>query len=250
MVIVLVHGVPETERVWDPLVEALRRAGIAEPIRLSPPGFGAPVPPGWHASVQGYRDWLVAELEQVDGPVDLVGHDWGGGHVLGVAMTRPDLIRSWVSDVPGIFDPEYVWHDQARRWQGADRVEEVAALVGSTSEDRARLLVQQGMAPDSAAAIAPGIDAAMGACILDLYRSALQPVMALAGADLARAAERPGLALLPTADSAVGTDLQRSRAALVAGARTERLDGLGHWWMTTDPAAVAPVLVDFWNSIR
>src|ERR1019366_4880734 len=51
------------------------------------------------------RDWLIGELTDVREPVDLVGHDWGGGHVVNVAMSRPDLIRSWASDVVGIFDP-------------------------------------------------------------------------------------------------------------------------------------------------
>jgi pimeloyl-ACP methyl ester carboxylesterase len=35
-----------------------------------------------------YRDWLIARLEAFRHPVDLVGHDWGGGHVLNVAMAR------------------------------------------------------------------------------------------------------------------------------------------------------------------
>ena len=45
--IVLVHGVPETSAVWDPLVDELVALGHKEPLRLSPPGFGAPVPDGW-----------------------------------------------------------------------------------------------------------------------------------------------------------------------------------------------------------
>jgi pimeloyl-ACP methyl ester carboxylesterase len=83
---------------------------------LSPPGFGAPVPDGWNATAHDYRVWLIGELEYIGYPVDLVGHDWGGGHVLNVAMTRPDLIRTWVSDIPGVLDEDYVWHDLAQQW--------------------------------------------------------------------------------------------------------------------------------------
>ena len=79
---VLVHGNPETDAVWDPLLAELGRDDV---VCLSPPGFGA--------TVGEYRDWLVGELEAFDGPVDLVGHDWGGGHVVNVAMARPDLLR-------------------------------------------------------------------------------------------------------------------------------------------------------------
>ena len=114
MPVVMVHGNPETDAVWRPLVAEL---GLPEVIRLSPPGWGAATPDGWTATVEEYRRWLVGELEEIGEPVDLVGHDWGGGHALNVAMTRPDLLRTWVSDLLGCFDPEYVWHPLAQRWQ-------------------------------------------------------------------------------------------------------------------------------------
>lgn len=251
MPVVLVHGVPETAAVWDLLVEHLAERGETDVRRLSPPGFGADVPNGFDATMHGYRDWLVGELEAIGGPVDLVGHDWGGGHVLNVAMTRPDLIRTWVSDVPGVFDEEYVWHDLAQQWQTPEVGEGVVAgLAAMAVDDRAGFLVAGGMAAEIAERVAPGIDEAMGRSILTLYRSAAQPRAARAGGDLEKAVARPGLALLPTDDDYVGTDEQRRRAAARAGARVEVLDGLGHWWMTQDPAAGAAVLVDFWQGHR
>jgi pimeloyl-ACP methyl ester carboxylesterase len=42
MTIVLVHGNPETEAIWDDLVPHLRSDDV---VRLSPPGFGCPIPP-------------------------------------------------------------------------------------------------------------------------------------------------------------------------------------------------------------
>jgi len=78
-----------------------RRPPLATRIRRTlPDAFGA--------TVGEYRDWLVAELERFEAPVDLVGHDWGGGHVVNAAMARPDLLRSWATDVIALFDPEYV----------------------------------------------------------------------------------------------------------------------------------------------
>jgi pimeloyl-ACP methyl ester carboxylesterase len=114
MTVVLVHGNPETDAVWGPLVAELGRTDV---VRLSPPGWGAPVPDGWGATIEEYRGWLVGELEAIGEPVDLVGHDWGGGHVANVATTRPDLLRTWCSDVLGVFEPDYVWHDIAQVWQ-------------------------------------------------------------------------------------------------------------------------------------
>jgi pimeloyl-ACP methyl ester carboxylesterase len=95
MTVVLVHGNPETDSIWQPLVDALGRDDV---VRLSPPGFGAPLPDGFSATYLAYRGWLEDELEGFDEPVDVVGHDWGGGHVVNVMMHRPELVRSWASD--------------------------------------------------------------------------------------------------------------------------------------------------------
>jgi pimeloyl-ACP methyl ester carboxylesterase len=121
-------------------------------------------------------------------------------------------------------------------------------MTAQPAEARAAFLVGGGMHPVIADRVAPGIDEAMGACILRLYRSAAQPVVADLGAGLESAAARPGLALLPTEDHVVGTDEQRRRAAARAGARVEVLDGLGHWWMTEDPERAAALLSSFWSS--
>ena len=89
--LVLVHGNPETDAVWDPLIDALGRKDV---VRLSPPGFGAPLPLAFPATYIAYRDWLVDELQHIDEPVDLVGHDWGGLHVLNAVMHQPERVAS------------------------------------------------------------------------------------------------------------------------------------------------------------
>jgi hypothetical protein len=54
--------------------------------------------------------------------------------------------------------------------------------------------------------------------------------------------------LQPTADPY--DDAARSgEVATRLGARTHRLDGLGHWWMLQDPAAAAAALRSFWSSV-
>ncbi|OBK17935.1 alpha/beta fold hydrolase [Mycobacterium asiaticum] len=244
MPVVLVHGNPETDAIWDPLVGALGRRDV---VRLSPPGFGAPLPDDFPATYLAYRDWLEAELEQIAGPIDLVGHDWGGGHVVNVVMHRPELVRSWASDVVGLFDPEYVWHDMAQIWQTPEAGEElVETMMAGTVEDRAAQLAGLGITPDIAASLAEAQGPEMGRAILVLYRSARQPAIAEAGQGLANAAVRPGLSILATEDPYVGSEEIRRRAAARAGARTEVLDGLGHWWMVQDPARGAAVLDRFW----
>jgi pimeloyl-ACP methyl ester carboxylesterase len=247
MTLVLVHGNPESSALWGPLVNALGRDDV---VRLSPPGFGSPLPDDFAATYLAYRDWLEGELEPLDEPIDLVGHDWGGGHVINVVMHRPELVRSWASDGLGLFDPDYVWHDLAQVWQTpGDGEQLVDTMVGGTVQDRAEQMHALGMPFDIATEIAAAQGPEMGRAILALYRSAAQPVLAEAGRSLPAAAGRPGLSLLATEDHYVGSDELRRRAADRAGARTDVLEGLGHWWMVEDPARGAAALNLFWETL-
>lgn len=249
MTAVLVHGVPETSVVWDLMVDALIALGHDEPVRLSPPGFGSPVPDGWTATMDEYKAWLVEELEKIGHPVDLVGHDWGGGHVMHVMMDRPDLVRTWVADSVGVYHDDYAWGGLAEQWQTPGLGEEVmAAIIAQPSSELASFLVALGMNAAIADRLVPGIDDTMGKCILGVYRSAVQPAMRKLGKQLETAAARPGMAMFPTEDQGVGTDEQRRHSAVRAGARVEFLPGRGHFWMTEDPRGAASLLSAFWKS--
>ena len=59
MPIVLVHGNPETDAIWDALRTHLGRTDV---LTLSPPGFGAPVSEGFGATSDAYVAWLAGEL--------------------------------------------------------------------------------------------------------------------------------------------------------------------------------------------
>ncbi|MGB3356858.1 MAG: alpha/beta hydrolase [Mycobacterium sp.] len=247
MTVVFVHGNPETPAIWGPLVAVLGRDDV---VLLSPPGFGAPLPDGFGATYLEYRDWLEGELESIDGPIDLVGHDWGGGHVVNVVMHRPELVRSWASDVVGLFDADYVWHDMAQAWQTPGAGEELLDnMMGGGLAARTELMTSLGIPADIAAAIAEHQNDDMRTAILALYRSAAQPAMAKAGRDLESAAARPGLSLLATEDPYIGINDTRQRASERAGARIEVLEGLGHWWMVESPERGAAALTAFWDSL-
>ncbi|MFE3883856.1 alpha/beta fold hydrolase, partial [Streptomyces lydicus] len=210
MTTVFVNGNPESAAIWDPLCAELDRMDV---LRLSPPGFGAPIPSGFGCTVSAYRDWLVAELETLGEPVDLVGHDVGGSTVVSVAMTRPDLLRTWVSDSLGVFDPDYVWHDLAHQWQTPETGEKsVADLMGGTLDARTERMVARGINRPVAARLAAAQGPQMGQAILAFYRSAIQPVMAELGQSLPAAAARPGLAVIGTDDHLVGSQDMRRRS--------------------------------------
>ncbi len=247
MTVVLVHGNPEVAAIWDPLRAELGRDDVAT---LSPPGFGAPVPEGFTATADEYRDWLIGELEAMNGPIDLVGHDWGGGHVLRVAAARPDLIRSWCSDVAGIVDPDYVWHDFAKIWQTpGDGEAFVDAVNAMPTEQRVATFVSSGMTEEAATACAEASGPEMGRCILSLYRSAQPAAMLEWGHELERAERRPGLVIIATEDAFTGGETLSRRSAQRFGAQIGVIEGAGHWWMLQDPAAGAILLRDFFAGL-
>jgi pimeloyl-ACP methyl ester carboxylesterase len=208
------------------------------------------VPDGFGATSDEYRDWLIGELEVIDGPIDLVGHDWGGGHVQRVAAARPDLLRSWVTDIAGAADPEYVWHDMAQVWQTPGNGEAaVATMAGLSVEERAAAYGLVGMTPDAARACAEAAGEEMGRCILALYRSAAQPAMAQWGRELEAAERRPALVIIATDDPYTGGEELARRSAQRFGAEVAVLEGLGHWWMLQDPAAGAVALNRFLDTL-
>lgn len=249
MTIAFVNGVPVTPAIWTPLIDELPDDLQREVVLLSPPGFGSPVPAGFGATFDDYCDWLVHELSRLDSPVDLIGQSLAGGYVLEVAMTRPDLIRSWVSDTIGGYEPDYTWHDIAQVWQTpGDGERNIEQLFSGTTAERAARMAEWGIPEPTASEVALGQGPEMGRAILSLYRSVPRQVLVERGRDLPAAAARPGLVPIATEDLSVGSTALRHRAARRAGARAVELDGLGHWWMLDDPAGAARVLVEFWKN--
>ncbi len=246
---VLIHGVPETAHIWGPLQTALASQGVEDLVVLHPPGFGAPTPEGWMATPANYVAWLAEELGGIEGPIDLLGHDWGAGYVYGLVAERPKMIRSWAADVAGLLHPDYEWHEAAKAWQTPGEGEgAIDFMLAISNDDRAAAYADLGLPPEIAAPMAAGFDAEMGRCILELYRAAVQPIPTEMGNQLAAAERRPGLVIDPTADAYVSPEL----AAPVAdrlGAKVLTLEGEGHWWMVSAPEAAAKGLADFWKSL-
>lgn len=243
--IVFVHGVPETGAYWD-----LLRAELAEPsVALALPGFGCPRPDGFGATKDDYADWLAAELERIGEPVDLVGHDWGAGFTYRVVTTRPELVRSWAADVATIVHPDQVWHDFAQIWQTPGEGEAfIEAQLAMPAEEQAPLFEEMGMTHEWALATVGAMDATMGACILELYRSAVPNTYASWGAAMAPTG-RPGLVIDATADAFSNTAKSEEVAAML-GAEVATLGGLHHFWAIEDPAAAATLLTGFWDRVR
>jgi pimeloyl-ACP methyl ester carboxylesterase len=242
--IVLVHGVPESAVLWDLLRERLGGDSVA----LTLPGFAAPRPDGFGATKDDYAAWLTGELEQFDGPVDLVGHDWGAALTYRVATTRGDLLRSWAADVANVMHPHYTWHDFAQIWQTPQVGEEFfASQAGVSAEDLAAGYEAMGVPPGRTGALVPLGDPVMASCIMDLYRSATPRIFDTWG-DVLTPTSSPGL-VLHAADDPFGDGSLSTEVVARLGARQATLTGVGHWWALQDPDQAATVLNAFHASV-
>ncbi|MGW5862574.1 alpha/beta fold hydrolase [Streptomyces sp. NPDC055239] len=245
MTVVFVHGVPETPTIWNDIRQRIEQPTVA--LRL--PGFGSPRP-AHVRDKETYAAWLADELRAVEGPVDVVGHDWGAHLVMRVVSAYDVPVRSWVSDVAHGWHPDYQWHEAATYWQKSPEGEESLAGLrtsptssGPTFGD---LLRPRGLGAELAKEIDEVHDEEMSAAILALYRSAWPNFHADWGKDFDRPAAAPGLILAPTGDPMAQPAQDRDMAERL-GAELTELDGLTHYWMLQDPERGAEVLRRFWR---
>jgi pimeloyl-ACP methyl ester carboxylesterase len=250
MTTVLVHGNPETSAIWRPLIAALADQGINDVTTLSPPGFGAPTPDGWDAATSTYVSWLAGELATIDGPIDLLGHDWGAGHVFGLLAAHPGLIRSWACDCAGLMHPDYQWHDMAQIWQTPDAGEDaVAGMAALPTDERQVMYEGLGMTSEIALDLAEAAaNPEMGRCILGLYRDGAQPALSELGQKLFNSNLPPGLVIDATGDAYVSSSLAVEAVPLFKAQHLQLVDE-GHWWMISAPEQAAAGLASFWKSL-
>jgi pimeloyl-ACP methyl ester carboxylesterase len=237
---ILVHGVPDTDQVWHAVLPRLGRPDV---LTLRLPGFGAPVPPGFDATKDAYAAWLIEQIAAHEGPVDLVGHDWGALLVLRAACLEPDRVRTWAAGAAPL-DADYVWHRAAQLWQTPDVGEKVMEeLTPSVLEEA---LTAAGVPAGDARAAAAHLDDTMKRCILRLYRSAIK-IGEEWGPDLARL-QAPGLVLWGERDS-YAPPVWGERLAKRTNARLVTFAGCSHWWPLERPAEVAALLTRHWDAL-
>jgi pimeloyl-ACP methyl ester carboxylesterase len=239
MPVVLVHGVPDTHRVWRALIERLQRNDV---IALSLPGFGSATPPGFDCTKEAYSGWLLEELRRIPGPIDLVGHDWGGLLTVRAVSLEPLLVRTWAAGAAPL-DPEYEWHKAAKIWQTSGVGEQMMEKL--TPEALASGLVAAGVPPADAAVTAQHADATMKRSILALYRSAV--TVGLEWVDDLRRVQAPGLLLWGQKDP-YAAPVFGSRLAGRTRARFVEFSGCSHWWQLERAADVARELEAFWEA--
>jgi pimeloyl-ACP methyl ester carboxylesterase len=234
-----VHGVPETHHLWDGIRSHLSRKDI---VAVDLPGFSTPVPDSFGCTKEDYLAWLIAEVEKVGEPVDIVGHDWGAALVERLVCIRSDLVRTWAAGGAAI-DENHVWHNLAQMWQTPNVGEQVMASF--TPEAMVAAFTAEGVSNDVATAMASRVDDRMKACILPLYRSAVNrgeewgPGLKPIG--------KPGLVIWG-ADDPYGGQLEfAKRMAERTGAEIIVFENTSHWWPAQRPAESAAALEQLWG---
>lgn len=256
--VLLLHGVPETSASWRSLLPELARDRVVLAPDLK--GLGESEVAGPYDSTTLSRELAALVLHEVDGPVDVVGHDWGGSLGLTLAASRPDLVRRLVvmSAPYRHIDLRRAWHiplfdlpvlpelvlagpgrrwvrgTYARAWRSATRLpEDVLASYESTYADSARLRAMLGY-----------YRAATRSHLPALVRGTMNPSSPRLP-ELAVRAERQ-LVVWGAADpilplgvgESVVRDLGANTAMLV-------LPGVGHWPHEEAPAVVTPAVAAF-----
>ena len=107
--VLLLHGVPQTAATWGPLMVELAKDRVVFAPDLKGLGGSEAKEPYDIPTLVGELAALV--LHEVDGPVDVVGHDWGGSLGLALAGARPDLVRRLV-----VVSAPYREIDPTRAW--------------------------------------------------------------------------------------------------------------------------------------
>ncbi len=90
----LLHGVPQTAICWRDLLAELARDRVVLAPDLK--GLGGSEAVGSYELPTLAREIAALVLHEIDGPVDVVGHDWGGAVALALAASRPELVRRLV----------------------------------------------------------------------------------------------------------------------------------------------------------
>ena len=83
-----IHGAGRTPASWGPQLARFEGA-----LAVALPGHpdGAPL-----LGTQAMAEWVIAEVEEIEGPLVMVGHSLGGAVALEVALARPDLVAGLV----------------------------------------------------------------------------------------------------------------------------------------------------------
>jgi pimeloyl-ACP methyl ester carboxylesterase len=250
--VLLVHGFPDSARLWRHQVEALTNAGLRT-IAPDMRGFGASDKP---KDVEAYRLThavadLVAVLDALDVPrAHLVGHDWGAAVSWVLAALHPDRIERLVAMSVGhpgaqrrtIADREKAWYMLLFQFEGI--AEELLSRDDWT-------LFREWLRDDGDVERYVEDLSRPGALTAGLswYRANLHPRRQLEPRPTLPPVQAPTLGIWSTGDHYLNEQPMLGSADHVTGPwRYERVEGASHWLQLDAPERVNALLLDFLTS--
>jgi pimeloyl-ACP methyl ester carboxylesterase len=247
--VVLLHGFPDTGRLWRHQVPRLVEAGfrvIVPDMR----GYGqSDKPPGVDRyGIQSLAGDVLAVMEDAGAErAHIVGHDWGAAVAWGLAALASNRVDHLVVLSVG--------HPATFRAHGFEQHEKSWYMLLFQFEGVAeQWLSGDGWANFRAWARHPDADAVIAELeadgsltpALNYYRANLPPEVWLRAGRGLPAVQVPTMGLWSSGDIAL-TERQMvdSAHSVAAPWRYERLEGAGHWMQLEAPDEVNRLLVDF-----
>ncbi|HWF74370.1 MAG TPA: alpha/beta hydrolase [Solirubrobacteraceae bacterium] len=247
--VILLHGFPDSGRLWRHQVPALAAAGfrvIVPDLR----GYGRSDKP---SEVSAYRRvLLVADVLAVMSAAGaerahVVGHDWGAGVAWATALAAPDRVDHLVAmsvghpaafGNAGIAQHEKSWYmllfqfpAVAEQWLSAEEWVNMRAWARHPDADAVIAELE------ASGSLTPG---------LNYYRANIPPESYLRTRRAVPAVSLPTMGMWSSGDPFLLETQMQSSGDHVAGPwRYERLDGVGHWMQLEAPEAVNELLLDF-----
>jgi pimeloyl-ACP methyl ester carboxylesterase len=247
--VILLHGFPDSGRVWRHQVPALAEAGfqvIVPDLR----GYGRSDKPG---DVPSYgMQFLLADvigvLDQVGAQrPHVVGHDWGAAVAWALATFYPgrvDHLAALSVGHPasfagaGLAQREKSWYmllfqfqGVAERWLSDNGWANFRAWAGHPDADQVIADLE------ASGSLTPG---------LNWYRAIVPPESLLAPRAELPPVQAPTMGVWSTGDIALTEAQMTGSEQRVSGPwRYEVLRDVGHWMQVEDPAAVNRLLLDF-----
>jgi pimeloyl-ACP methyl ester carboxylesterase len=248
--VLLLHGFPDSSRLWRYQVPALREAGlrvIAPDLR----GFGESDRPG---AVEDYviRHSVADMLAVLDAlgveQAHVVGHDWGAGLAWALAAWMPERVeRLVVMSVghpntlrnPSMKQREKGWYQLLFQFRGT-----AEALI---QRDDWRLFREMlGDARDRDRYVADLSRPGALTAALNWYRANATPEQELERTVPFPTVAAPALGIWSTGDNYLTEEGMLGSGEQMTGPwRYERIEGAGHWLQLDAPERINELLVEF-----
>lgn len=259
--VVLVHGYPDTHLVWDGVVAEL--SGTHHVVTYDVRGAGASEVPSDRAGYDLARlsEDLVAVVDATcpDGPVHVVGHDWGSIQAWEPVCTGAlgDRLATFTSMSGPSLDHVGQWFRSRRNGEGGGRTELVSQGLrswyvgffqlpvlapfawrhGAEKLVRRYLETVEGLAPAQQPGPTLPDDAANG---VELYRRNVQPCMS---DPRERRTDVPVLLIVATGDRYITTALLDDLGQHCSDLRRVDVDAR-HWLPAAQPKVVADLVTE------